>query len=121
MTIPTMDDYNKMLKIQFPENDIPYGCDFSFYSGIPTDVVWGIQKIDNGLIWLVAPGYGLRNPLYGCGSICVSWSKCVVEEFRKVVPITGSFIDRMTKPQSVSLDTIIKELKTLKDQLDKKT
>ena len=73
MQFPTMEDYRTMTKIQFPDNAILYDQDFSFYHGIPTNIVWGVGECGNhpkSLIKLVAPGYGIHgSDVYGNGAI----------------------------------------------------
>jgi hypothetical protein len=71
MRLPTLEDLKKLTRIRLPAgNKIPYGHDFSFYSGIPSDVDWYIHKVENGTASLVRLGYGVERH-YGGGCLLV--------------------------------------------------
>ena len=61
--------------MRFPAgNDIPYGQDFGFFRGIPSDVEWKEAKLLGTLVKLVATGYGKPGD-YGNGAIFVHWAE----------------------------------------------
>lgn len=70
--IPTLDQLKDLPTIRFPAgNNIPYGHDFGFYRGIPSDRDWWIAKSKSGSIALVREGYGVKGS-YGSGCLLVS-------------------------------------------------
>jgi hypothetical protein len=70
--IPTPEQLKSLPTIRFPAgNKIPYGHDFGFYLGIPSDRDWWIVKSGSGSIALVREGYGVKGH-YGSGCLLVS-------------------------------------------------
>jgi len=64
-------------------NKIGYGLDFAFYRGVPSGVDFRVDKIlPNGVILLVAPGYG-DHKNYGNGGVAVYGSPATLRRARR--------------------------------------
>jgi len=60
--------------MKFPEdNNIVYGQDFGWFVGIPSNVDFEIESVEDNRIILIADDYGRldKKDKYGNGSICV--------------------------------------------------
>jgi len=57
---------NGYITLIFPDNEIDYSQDHGFWRGLPSGVEFSVDRLNEGVLKLVAEGYGaLKDNLYG--------------------------------------------------------